>query len=397
MHLPEVPLPDLVLGIHLLGPVTREALLGGPRPTAVRHDRDLRRRRQRARQPRAATGYVPALHEIGTALVVAVAVVPQLTESVRRVRAAQALRAGDVSRVGRSGSSCRSSKTRWSAALDFAAGMDTRGYGRSAGAPGQHGGGSLAVSCSGGWWHLHRGLRRPRPRRLARARAADAGGRGGRRGSRPRDGPDAASVFCTGQDSWRLAQARRWSPRVRPRPWSYWWVFAAPAAGRVPGAVVDAPGERGGTDPRAAGARRGMGRALPGDLQRAAGLLVPHMENKQVLCNNTERRLVRHQAALAEGDEQPVDLRAWAAGGGSSSRRGRPGQRARRSPRRSLVTPTRGSADHDFVVAEAARHKPERWPACRRNGRPALPRTRAPRPRRTARASGGSRPSGRLR
>ena len=42
-----------------------------------------------------------ALHEIGTALVVAVTVLPQLVESARRVRAAQALRAGDTRRTGR--------------------------------------------------------------------------------------------------------------------------------------------------------------------------------------------------------------------------------------------------------------------------------------------------------
>ena len=42
----------------------------------------------------------PALYEIGTALVVAVTVLPQFADSVRRVRAAQALRAGESGRVG---------------------------------------------------------------------------------------------------------------------------------------------------------------------------------------------------------------------------------------------------------------------------------------------------------
>ena len=42
----------------------------------------------------------PALYEIGTALVVAVTVLPQFADSVRRVRAAQALRARESGRVG---------------------------------------------------------------------------------------------------------------------------------------------------------------------------------------------------------------------------------------------------------------------------------------------------------
>jgi energy-coupling factor transport system permease protein len=136
--LPEVPLPGWVLGLHLLGPVTLESLLAGlydglrlgtivvcvGAATALANPKRLLRS-------------VPAaLHEIGSALVVAVTMLPLLVESARRVRAAQALRAGDARRTGRlrrylvpvlEGALDRS--------LRLAAGMDTRGYGRSAGAP----------------------------------------------------------------------------------------------------------------------------------------------------------------------------------------------------------------------------------------------------------------------
>ena len=74
----------------------------------------------------------PALYEIGTALVVAVTVFPQLADSVRRVRAAQALR-GDVS--GRVGRLRRllvpGPRGRPRTSLSLAAGMDARGYGRA--------------------------------------------------------------------------------------------------------------------------------------------------------------------------------------------------------------------------------------------------------------------------
>ena len=137
VDLPEIPLPDWVLGIRLLGPVTQEAVLAGlydglrlativicvGAANALANPKRLLRS-------------VPAaLHEVGTALVVAVTVLPQFADSARRVRLAQALRAGDTRRVGR--------LRRYlvpvledalERSLRLAAGMDTRGYGRSAGA-----------------------------------------------------------------------------------------------------------------------------------------------------------------------------------------------------------------------------------------------------------------------
>src|SRR5690606_10560566 len=79
------------------------------------------------------------LYEIGTALVVAVTIFPQLADSARRVRAAQALRGGPTSRAGRLR---RFLVPVLEDALDrsimLAAAMDTRGYGRVPSADGSH-------------------------------------------------------------------------------------------------------------------------------------------------------------------------------------------------------------------------------------------------------------------
>lgn len=135
LRLPEVPLPDWVLGITLLGPVTQESLLAGLYDglrlativVCVGAANSL------ANPKRLLRSVPPALYEVGTALVVAVTVLPQLADSVRRVRAAQQLRAGDERRVGRLR---RTLVPVLEDALDrslaLAAGMDTRGYGRSA-------------------------------------------------------------------------------------------------------------------------------------------------------------------------------------------------------------------------------------------------------------------------
>lgn len=138
LDLPEIPLPDWVQGITLLGPVTRESLLAGlydgMRLAAIVIC--VGAANSLANPKRLLRSVPPALYEIGTALVVAVTVLPQLADSVRRVRAAQQLRAGDRRRVGRLR---RTLVPVLEDALDrslaLAAGMDTRGYGR-AGSPG---------------------------------------------------------------------------------------------------------------------------------------------------------------------------------------------------------------------------------------------------------------------
>ncbi len=134
LDLPQIPLPDFVLGINLLGPLTRESLLAGLYDglrlatiiICVGAANSL------ANPKRLLRSLPPALYELGTALVVAVTVLPQFTQSIKRVRAAQALRAGETGRVRK--------LRRYlvpvledtlERSLALAAGMDTRGYGRS--------------------------------------------------------------------------------------------------------------------------------------------------------------------------------------------------------------------------------------------------------------------------
>ncbi|WGL53606.1 energy-coupling factor transporter transmembrane component T [Nocardioides sp. BP30] len=137
IHLPEIPLPGWVLGIRLLGPLTREALLAGLYDglrlaaivIAVGAANSL------ANPKRLLRSVPPALYEIGTALVVAVTILPQLADSVQRVRRAQQLRAGDTRRVGRLRRFLVPVlEDALERSLALAAGMDTRGYGRSGGA-----------------------------------------------------------------------------------------------------------------------------------------------------------------------------------------------------------------------------------------------------------------------
>ncbi len=137
LDLPAVPLPDWVLGITLLGPLTREALLAGLYDgmrlativVCVGAANAL------ANPKRLLRSVPPALYEVGTALVVAVSVLPQLADSVRRVRAAQALRPAPAGSSGRVRGLRRSLVPVLEDALErslaLAAGMDTRGYGRS--------------------------------------------------------------------------------------------------------------------------------------------------------------------------------------------------------------------------------------------------------------------------
>lgn len=137
LDLPEIPLPDWVLGLRLLGPVTREALLSGLydglRLAAIVIC--VGAANSLANPKRLLRSVPPALYEIGTALVVAVTVLPQLVDSVGRVRRAQTLRAGQSGRVrGLRRLLVPVLEDALERSLTLAAGMDTRGYGRSGGA-----------------------------------------------------------------------------------------------------------------------------------------------------------------------------------------------------------------------------------------------------------------------
>ncbi|MEP9361711.1 energy-coupling factor transporter transmembrane component T [Nocardioides sp. CN2-186] len=136
LHLPEIPLPDWVAGIQLFGPIYLQALLfalyDGLRLAAIVIC--IGAANSLANPKRLLRSVPPALYEIGTALVVAVTVLPQFAESARRVRAAQSLRAGDTARVGRLRRFLVPVlEDALEHSLALAAGMDTRGYGRASG------------------------------------------------------------------------------------------------------------------------------------------------------------------------------------------------------------------------------------------------------------------------
>jgi energy-coupling factor transport system permease protein len=138
IDLPEIPLPDWVLGIRLLGPLTREALLAGlydgMRLGAIVIC--VGAANALANPKRLLRSLPPALYEVGTAVVVAVTVLPQLAESVQRVRAAQRLRSGATGKVRRLRRFLVPVlEDALERSMALAAGMDTRGYGRTAGIP----------------------------------------------------------------------------------------------------------------------------------------------------------------------------------------------------------------------------------------------------------------------
>ncbi|MCW2789977.1 MAG: cobalt transporter permease [Aeromicrobium sp.] len=132
--LPSIPLPDFAAGITLLGPVTRDALLAalydGMRLAAIIIC--VGAANALANPKRLLKSMPPALYEVGTAIVVALSVFPQLAESVQRVRRARRLRGDPGKGVG----SLRRIvvpvlEDALERSITLAAGMDARGYGRS--------------------------------------------------------------------------------------------------------------------------------------------------------------------------------------------------------------------------------------------------------------------------
>lgn len=135
LPLPEIGLPLQAGGAHLFGDVTAEQLLGGlydglrlatmlvclGAANALANPRRLLR------------SMPPALHEVSTAVVVALSVFPQLAESTVRVGRARKLRPGGD---GRGLAVVRSTvvpvlEDALDRSLLLAASMDSRGYGRS--------------------------------------------------------------------------------------------------------------------------------------------------------------------------------------------------------------------------------------------------------------------------
>lgn len=132
--LPEVPLPDVARGVRLLGPVTLESVLAGlydgMRLAAIVVC--VGAANALANPKRLLASLPPALYEVGTAVVVALSVFPQLADSLRRVRRARRLR-GDA---GRGVGALRRVvvpvlEDALERSMTLAAGMDARGYGRT--------------------------------------------------------------------------------------------------------------------------------------------------------------------------------------------------------------------------------------------------------------------------
>ena len=135
--LPHVPLPSWAAGVQLGGPVTLEGTLGalygglqlGVLLCCLGAANSLA-------DPKRALRVLPgALYELGVAVVVAISVAPQLVESINRVRRARRLRGGASAGFHALRAIAIPVLTdALERSLRLAAAMDSRGYGRSAGA-----------------------------------------------------------------------------------------------------------------------------------------------------------------------------------------------------------------------------------------------------------------------
>jgi energy-coupling factor transport system permease protein len=134
-----VPLPGFTIGgdegIHILGDITAEALLGafydGLRLATMLIC--VGGANALANPKRLLRSMPPALHEVSTAVVVALSVFPQLAESVVRVTRARRLRAGGERRgiAGLAQVLVPVLEDALDRSMLLAASMDSRGYGRS--------------------------------------------------------------------------------------------------------------------------------------------------------------------------------------------------------------------------------------------------------------------------
>lgn len=135
LSLPQIPLPAWAAGIRLFGDVSAESVLGGlydglRLATMVIC---LGAANALANPKRLLKAMPPALYEVGTAVIVALSVFPQLAESVVRVRRARKLRGGDG---GKKFHALRAIiipvlEDALDRSLQLASSMDSRGYGRA--------------------------------------------------------------------------------------------------------------------------------------------------------------------------------------------------------------------------------------------------------------------------
>lgn len=135
LRLPEIPLPEWAAGIRLFGDVSAESLLGGlydgMRLAAMVIC--LGAANALANPKRLLKAMPPALYEVGTAVIVALSVFPQLAESVLRVRRARKLRGGSGKKKLNALHTILIPvlEDALSRSLQLAASMDSRGYGRA--------------------------------------------------------------------------------------------------------------------------------------------------------------------------------------------------------------------------------------------------------------------------
>ena len=136
--LPQIPLPEWAAGIRLLGPVAVEQLLGGfydglrlaTMVVCVGAANAL------ANPKRLLKSLPGALYEVGTSVVVALSVAPQLVESVHRVRRARKLRARRTAGMrALRGILIPVLEDALNRSLALAAAMSSRGYGNAGEAP----------------------------------------------------------------------------------------------------------------------------------------------------------------------------------------------------------------------------------------------------------------------
>jgi energy-coupling factor transport system permease protein len=136
--LPEVPLPEWFAGVSLGGPLTLEELLAAVYAGAVLATllACIGAANSLASPARLLTSVPAALYEVGVAVVVAMTFAPQLVGDVARVRTARRLRGRpDRGLRALAGSVMPVLEGALERAVDLAAAMDSRGYGRTGPVP----------------------------------------------------------------------------------------------------------------------------------------------------------------------------------------------------------------------------------------------------------------------
>lgn len=134
LTLPEVPLPSWAAGVSLGGPLTLEELLVAVYAGAVLATMlaCIGAANSLASPARLLTSVPAALYEVGVAVVVAMTFAPQLVADVSRVRTARRLRGRPDRGLGAlAGSVMPVLEGALERAVDLAAAMDSRGYGRT--------------------------------------------------------------------------------------------------------------------------------------------------------------------------------------------------------------------------------------------------------------------------